>query len=218
MSLDFSVAQAKEYLDGQSVEKTLFMLRREGDALSERLLRLARKKELIEERISALSNARKIKPGRITLKKMPERSCVGISERITRDEEMDFAVKKLHMQHAGKIRNFGNQTIGAFLSADALADGIANVYDSVFFVLDEPCIGESFILPEGCYLSCFYRGAYTQNAIRAKALEDYAEQKGFTALGHPFELYRIDSRDTALEEEFLTEIQLNVTRGNPHGV
>ena len=49
MALDFSVAQAKEYLDGQNVGKTLALLRRESGILSERLRELAQKKELIEE-------------------------------------------------------------------------------------------------------------------------------------------------------------------------
>lgn len=123
MELGFSVAQAKEYLDGQNIGKTLALLQRESNMLSERLQELKQKKELIEERIAVLSAARTIKAGEATVKNLPERSCVRISERITRDEEMDFVIKKLHMEHADKIRDLGNQTIGAFFSAEALAAG-----------------------------------------------------------------------------------------------
>ena len=35
------------------------------------------------------------------------------------------------------------------------------------------------------------------------------------AAGEPFELYEIDNRDTMLEEEFLTEIQMRVERAAP---
>ena len=38
---------------------------------------------------------------------------------------------------------------------------------------------------------------------------------GFRAAGEPFELYEIDNRDTMLEEEFLTEIQMRVERTAP---
>ncbi len=31
---------------------------------------------------------------------------------------------------------------------------------------------------------------------------------GLTALGEPFELFKIDNRDTVAEDEFLTEIQI----------
>lgn len=214
MALDFSVAQAKEYLDGQNVGKTLALLRRESGILSERLRELAQKKELIEERIAVLSAARTIKAGEATVKNLQERSCVRISERITRDEEMDFVIKKLHMKHADKIRDLGNQTIGAFFSSEALAEGRANVYDSVFFVLDGPCAG-GFTLPAGEYLSYFYRGGYAQNAARLRELADCAAALGFRAAGEPFELYEIDNRDTMLEEEFLTEIQMRVERAAP---
>ena len=127
---------------------------------------------------------------------------------------MDFVIKKLHMKHADKIRDLGNQTIGAFFSSEALAEGRANVYDSVFFVLDEPCAG-GFTLPAGEYLSYFYRGGYAQNAARLRELAEYAGSHGFCAAGEPFELYEIDNRDTMLEEEFLTEIQMRVERAAP---
>ena len=214
MALDFSVAQAKEYLEGQNVGKTLALLRRESGILSERLRGLAQKKELIEERIAALSAAAEIQAGVVTVKNFPERHCVRISERITRDEEMDFVIKKLHMKHAEKIRDLGNQTIGAFFSVEALAGGRANVYDSVFFVLEGPCAG-GFTLPAGQYLSYFYRGGYAQNAAHVRELTEYAPRHGFSAAGEPFELYEIDNRDTMLEEEFLTEIQMRVERIKP---
>ena len=42
---------------------------------------------------------------------------------------------------------------------------------------------------------------------------DDLEEKGFSASGSAFELYRIDNRDTIREEEFLTEIQIPVEAG-----
>ena len=39
----------------------------------------------------------------------------------------------------------------------------------------------------------------------------WLEEKGLYASGAAFELYAIDNRDTSLEEEFLTEIQIPVS-------
>lgn len=36
-------------------------------------------------------------------------------------------MKKLHRKHEDKIRDFGNQTFGAFLAMDELMQGIPNV-------------------------------------------------------------------------------------------
>lgn len=210
--LDFPMAQIKEYLTGQSVANTLALLRREERLLGERLRELRTREGLIKERIAVLENAQAIKTGLFAVKSLPERYCVRLSERITRDEEMDFAVKRLHRQHEEKIRDFGNQVIGAFPSMAQLRRGVANVYDAVFFILEERTADHDFILPAGEYLSCFYAGGYGQNAQRMEELLAYAELEGLRPLGEPFELYEIDNRDTVREEEFLTEIQLRFDR------
>ncbi|MCD8163915.1 MAG: GyrI-like domain-containing protein [Synergistaceae bacterium] len=206
--LDFSMSKIKEYLADQSVGNTLELLHRERRLLGERLRDLRTREGLIRERIAVLDNARNIKTGVFTVKSLPERFCVQLSEHITRDEEMDFAVKKLHRQHEEKIRDFGNQVIGAFPSMENLRRGISNVYDAVFFILDSGTPGYDFILPAGEYLSYFYGGGYEQNAARMAEVLAYAENNGLRLLGEPFEMYEIDNRDTAKEEEFLTEIQV----------
>lgn len=208
--LDFSMAQIKEYLADQSVANTLELLRREQALLAERLRELLTREELIKERIAVLDNARNIRTGVFTVKDLPDRFCVRLSEHIARDEEMDFAVKKLHRQHEEKIRDFGNQIIGAFPSMENLRNGISNVYEAVFFILERRSPDYDFILPAGEYLSYFYGGGYGQNAKRMEELLAYAKEEGLRLSGEPFEMYEIDNRDTVREEEFLTEIQVRV--------
>ena len=208
--LDFSMEQIREFLEGQCVDNTLGQLRREQDILEEKLRELKRRKGLIAKRIAGLEEAKKIEAGEITLKEMPERRCVCLQQYITRDEEMDFVIKKLHKKHADRIQDLGTQKIGAFFSDEVIRKGGANSYDSVFFILEgrrEEC---DFVLPEGTYASCFYRGSYEQNAEQVRRVLDYLENGGLSASGGAFELYRIDNRDTIREEEFLTEIQIPV--------
>ena len=49
-----------------------------------------------------------------------------------------------------------------------------------------------------------------QNAERMQEILSYLSRKGLTMAGAPFEMYEIDNRDTILEEEFLTEIQVRI--------
>lgn len=180
------------------------------DILEEKLRELKRRKGLIAKRIAGLEEAKKITAGEITLTEMPERRCVCLEQYITRDEEMDFVIKKLHKKHADRIQDLGTQKIGAFFSDEVIRRGVANSYDSVFFILEgrrEEC---DFVLPEGTYASCFYRGSYEQNAEQVRRMLAYLENEGLSASGGAFELYRIDNRDTIREEEFLTEIQIPV--------
>ena len=209
--LDFSMAQIREFLEGQSVDNTLSLLREEQSLMEEQIREITRRKGLIEKRIRSLKAAEREKAGEIFVKRLPKRRCVRIEQYITRDEEMDFVIRKLQRKYEDRIQDLGTQTIGAFFAMDDMERGISNSYESVFFVMEDPEDDAGFVLPEGDYASLCYRGGYAQNGERVRDLKEYLEREGFTPAGTPFELYRIDNRDTMREEEFLTEIQVLLT-------
>ena len=207
-SLDFSMDQIKEYLEKQSVANTLTLLHAEHSLLHTRIKELKRREKIIKNRIADLTALLAVPSGVFTVRNYPKRPCVQLSERITRDEEMDFLIKKLHKKHENKVYDFGTQTIGAFFSMEELNQGIPNVYTSVFFVLEQISADYDFTLPAGKYLSCCYRGNYEQNAARVRELLTYAEQKDLPLAGKPFEIYKIDNRYTLCPEDFHTEIHV----------
>lgn len=206
--LDFSMAQIKDYLDKQSLENTLALLHQEQEMVDLEIEKLKAKRVIIQDRIHSLSVSSEIETKHMRILNFPKRCCVRLNEHITRDEEMDFVIKKLHQKHEDKIRDLGNLTIGAYLSMPSIEQGIANVYDSVFFVLEHDTNDYDFILPEGRYLSYFYKGSYEQNAERVKEMITYIKEQQLTLSPEPFEIYTIDNRNTIQTEEFLTEIQI----------
>lgn len=208
--LDFSMQQIKEYLDHQSIENTLDLLHKEQKLIQIKLEKLQTTKRKIQERIHVLSAASQIKTDTFTIKSMPDRTCLQLNTRITRDEEMDFAIKKLHRKHESIIQDFGNQLFGASVSVGDLNKGIKNVFNSVFFILYYENIEYDFVLPEGDYLSLYYRGDYSQSYNRILDIINYAKEKGYQLLSDPFEIYEVDNRDTIRSEEFLTEIQVRI--------
>jgi Predicted transcriptional regulators len=208
--LDFTMSRIKDYLDCQTVSNTLDILRCEQELLGQRLKELKEKEYLISERIETLHQTERITTEQINIKTLPPRLCVQEPAYITRDEEMDLLIQKLMARHEKKIRNFGNQIIGAFLSRQDLMKGIPNVYQSVFFILDTDTCEYDCELPAGNYLSYYYRGDYNKNAGCLKKMMDYIKKHHLTILGEPFELYEIDNRDTMKPEEFLTEIQIHI--------
>lgn len=206
--LGFSMSQIKAYLDHQSVDNTLSMLRQEETLLQERLAETQRRIRRLRQRVSDLHAARSIEAGHCQILSLPERRCIQVSQRITRDEEMDFMIKKLHRDHEDRIQDLGNQVFGAVFSMEDIAHGATNVYSSVFFVLEDQDAPWDYVLPAGPYASCYYRGSYVQNAQQLRRLLQYLKVQGRTPAGDPFELYAIDNMDTMQEEEFLTEIQI----------
>ncbi|MGN1166962.1 MAG: MerR family transcriptional regulator [Lachnospiraceae bacterium] len=212
-NLGFSMAQIKDYLDNQTIDNTLDILYKESSFLKCQLQELKEKEELIKDRINTLTSSRNIESGYIRIKSLARRLFVRENAYITQDEEMDLIIKKLLSKHEKKIHNFGNQTIGAFLSEKDLLNGIPNRYDSVFFILDKETEEYDGEFPAGTYLSYYYRGSYEQNADCLKEITDYMRLHNMTAIGNSFELFEIDNRDTMKEDEFLTEIQIPVQLG-----
>ncbi len=208
--LDFSMKQIKDYLEHQSIDNTLALLQEEEEYITEQVKHLKLRKQLIKERMNALKEADEIKTDIYVVKNLKGRPCVRLNEHITRDEEMDFAVKKLHRKHEGKIRDFGNQAIGATVDIEGIEEGVAGGYHNVFFILEPTADQYDFLIPEGRYLSCYYRGEYLKSTDCIRKLLHYAAGKGYEIVGEPFELYVIDNRETMKTEEFLTEIQVRI--------
>ncbi len=208
--LNFSMEQIKEYLHGQSLDNTLHLLEEEQKALRRQRRLLQIQEDRISDRIRNLKAAQAVKADTIRILTLPERPCVQISETITRDEEMDFLIKKLHRRHEKQIRDLGSQVIGAWPDPEELRKGRGNVFTSVFFVLENGGKNPDFCLPAGQYLSCYYRGSYNQNASCVRRMWEYADQNKIELSGEPFELYEVDNRDTTRPEEFLTEIQIEI--------
>ena len=153
-----------------------------------------------------------VRDGQVRVLELPDRPGVSLSEYITRDEEMDFVIKRLHKRHEERLQDFGDLSVGAFFSMEDLARGLTNRYRSVFFLLPGEGAEGDFLLPGGTHLSLYYRGSYEQNGARVRQLLDWAVAEGWAPAGDVFELYHIDNRHTARPEEFLTEIQLRGRR------
>ncbi|WP_315792817.1 MerR family transcriptional regulator [Paenibacillus sp. BIC5C1] len=213
--LDFTMQQIKAYLDQQSVENTLELLLTEQELIKEQIAKLKTTQRIIQGRIKVLTDASKIQTGVFSIKTYPDRPCLQLNTRITRDEEMDYAIKKLHQKHKSLIPDFGNQLYGASVSLEELKHGVRDVFNSVFFIFnpgDAARIDYDYILPAGEYLSLFYRGNYLQSYEKMLEVVAYAEEKGLCVMDNPFEIYEIDNRDTIITDQFLTEIQLRIAK------
>ena len=211
--LDFTMEQIKAYLDHQSVENTLDLLRQEHELVEMQIARLQHTQRSLVDRMNILTEARTIQTGHFTIKNYPDRPCLQLRLRITRDEETDYAVKMLHQKHRHHQLDLGNQWYGASVSLEALQAGIRDEFNAVFFIFDAEdtrMIDYDYILPAGKYLSLHYRGSYRQSYDHMMALIAHAKDHGHRIAGDPFEMYVIDNRDTAVTEEFLTEIQVRI--------
>ena len=217
LMLGFSVKQIGEYLDCQNMESTLSMLEQEKEKVRQQRERLKRIEQAIEERVAHLEKYEKIEAGRYQCLHSPARYCLQLNAEIRRDEEMDYAVKRLQKRHEDKIRSLGEREIGASVSPQDVKNGIYNLFHSVFIILDEiPEDGERdglLVLPEGEYLMVYYRGSYRQSPQRILELMEEADRRGLKIEGDILEWYPVDNRYTVEPQEFVTRLQARVLPG-----
>lgn len=210
--LDFSMQQIKDYIDNHSLDKTLEILYEEQRLIEERINKLQQRRILINERVKVISATSEIKTDEFKVVRFPDRPCLQLNLRITRDEEMDFAVKKLHAKHENRIFDFANQIYASSVKVDEMIVNMPVVFDSVFFILDQNEKEYDFILPEGDYLTFYYRGGYHQTSQKIFEVINYAKANNLQLLGNPFEIYEIDNRETTIEDEYLTQIQVKISK------
>ena len=213
-SLGFSMERIGEYLRDLSVSNTLQLLDEERRLIREKMRTLRAAESAIRERVRRLQACAAVADGDPSLVELPPRPCLRLNADIARDEEMDFAIKRLHRRHEDTIRDLGGQKIGASIAPEDIRAGKIGLYRSVFFLLDEGAAGD-FTLPGGRYACLYYRGSYRQLGARVAELFRWARKQGLSPTGDVLELYPIDDRFTAREEEFLTQLQVRVEPGAP---
>lgn len=213
-SLGFSMERIGEYLKDLSVSNTLQLLDEERRLIREKMRALRAAEGAIRARVRHLQACAAVEDGGISLVELPPRPCLRLNADIARDEEMDFAIKRLHRRHEDTIRDLGGQKIGASIAPEDIRAGKIGLYRSVFFLLDEGATGD-LTLPGGRYACLYYRGSYRQLGARVAELFRWARKQGLSPTGDVLELYPIDDRFTAREEEFLTQLQVRVEPGAP---
>ena len=215
LTLGFSVKQIGEYLGRQNVESTLSMLEEEKEKIRQQRERLKQMERAIGERMEHLEKFRTVEAGRFACVSCPERCCLQLNAEIRRDEEMDYAVKRLQKRHEDKIRSLGEREIGASVSVQDVENGIDNLFHSVFIILEEgPGKKENpdglLILPAGEYLTVYYRGGYQQSPERIRELLAEARRRRLAVEGDVLEWYPVDNRYTVDAGEFVTRLQVKV--------
>ncbi|MDK9711465.1 MerR family transcriptional regulator [Acidaminobacter sp.] len=209
-SLDFSFKQIKAYLDDQCITNSLVLIQEEQALIETQLETLRAAKAALHSRMEMLNYLSSVQVGECVVRTYSDRFCLRLNAEITRDEETDFAINKLHMKHDAILCELGNLSIGAVPSMENFYKGGNGVFNSVFIILENETDHFDFMLPAGRYLSVYYRGTYAQSSDQIRKILNYANTRDMDVLGDPFELYHIDNRYTVQQEEFLTEVQMRV--------
>ena len=210
--LGFPMQSIKEYLSNKSLTNTLQLLQEQRRLIESELKSLRAREKSIRSRIAEINGYKDTESGLIEIMHYPARPCVQLKTDATRDEEIDFALNKLHKRFEHKIHLMDNYIVGATLRLSDIERGLFGFFEYVFFILEEGSPEYDFLIPEGEYLSTHYRGSYEQSDEKVQGLLAHARSVGYCVAGDPFELYKIDMHETSITDEFLTEVQIRIER------
>lgn len=213
-SLDFSMKRIKDYLDERTVRTTEEILNEEVKLIDEKIDELLKHKQNITNRLESIYMVEtQTKLNEIQTIKMPERKALILNANITRDEDVDFLIQKLHKEYEERFYILGNNKIGATFNLESIEKGIYNEFKAVFCLLKDDETNYNFKVPAGEFVVYNYKGRYTNNKEAFGKIFGFIKDRNYSISGEPLEIYKIDIHETGIEEEFITEIQIPIRRG-----
>jgi len=213
-ALGFPMEKIKQYIEGRSLHSTTEILKEEVTIIESTIEQLQAFKSDILKRLEDIEKL--LEHEKLDTPDMAhfnERTALILHERITRDEEFDFLVRKLQRDREEEFYILGNPRIGAIYDFESIKHNVFNQYEAVFTVLPEGREGD-IKFPAGTYATVAYKGPYTNNKTHITELIRFIEAQGYAVAGSPIEFYRIDIHETRIPEEFLTEIQIPVKKAS----
>ncbi|NEU06023.1 MerR family transcriptional regulator [Clostridium senegalense] len=212
-TLNFSMKKIKDYIDNRNIEITKEVLKEEIHIIDKQIKDLSKQKENIINRLNNIDNVvNGCELYTIKVVYMNERKALKLNGDISRDEDVDFLVKKLQKKFEEKFYVLGNKNIGAIYDLNQLKENIYNQYKSVFCLLEDKEKSYNLLLEKGYYVTYSYRGAYCTNKEHLPKILEFIKENNYKIKSEPIEIYKIDVHETSLDNEYITEIQFPVEK------
>jgi DNA-binding transcriptional MerR regulator len=208
-SLDMPMTKIRYHINNRTVENTLNMLIEEEQLINDKIAKLKALSGDVRKRFNRIQETIKQPVHSFRIIEIEPRPCFRLTEDIIIEKEIDFLLKKLEKKHEGIIHILGDQQMGATLDTAYLKKGIYNHFSYVFFISNDFKDFDALI-PGGTYASTIYSGQYENLQQILPELLEFIQNRDLMPDGAPMELYLIDTHETKLHEEYLTEVQVKV--------
>lgn len=210
-TLDFSMQRIKEYIENRNISTTRKMLLEEIKLIEKKVEDLNSHKESLKKRLCSIDKCIEHTTfNRIELLYMNKRKALTVDSNESFAENNDYLIQKLSDKFEDKFYILGNSNFGAVFDSKSISNGIYNYYKHTFCLVDDDASDYNFVLDEGYYVTYTYKGDYNQYEQVFDMLYKFIDINKYTVLGDPIEIYKIDVYETALEDEYVTQVQIPV--------
>ena len=206
-SLDFSMQSIKEYLEHQSIASSLAFMEREESIIKEKIKELESIQNSVRIRKHSLRSSLNIKPYVMEVIHLPQRKCVALQSNLDKDDT-DFQLIKLSKEYEKNLFLIGNFNTGYFLDVQ----DEENIHPCSVFICGDHLETYEFLLPQGDYLSFYYKGKRDAENRYIRDMLQYCREHHYRLDGYVMEFFVIDDHETRDEKEFITQLQIKVKK------
>lgn len=204
-SLGFSMQTIKTYIENRSVEESLALMQKEDVVINRKIQELYQMKKDIIRRQASLKASMHLRMEELQICILPERKCVSLKTDMKYDD-MEYQLIKLSKEYEKNIYTIGNFNTGYFLNVE----NRNNIQPVSVFIADE-CLSEyEFSIPNGHYLTMYYKGERDKHYEHVKKMLAYCDEHHYLLGTHMMEFIIIDTHETKNKDEFITQLQIEV--------
>ena len=215
LALGFHTDDIRRFEADRNLDAVTDLLEREMQLVDAKIADLTKTRADLSARLAAIrDDLSRDCSGRIVRLTLPERPCLMIVEAPMPDEMISYELARASDDFPEKIATIG--CCDCYILDPTVLNAAGTDYRTkgVFFYsshLNLPC---NHVLPAGDYLSVGFRGDFSKSLDLVPKMIEEAERLGLAPAGDPMEFCHIDRFETADRDEYLTEIQLPVTRAD----
>lgn len=204
-SLGFSMQSIKEYLENQSISSSLAFMEKEEKIIKAKIKELKRMEESVKIRKKSLRQSQTIIPYQIQMEHFKARKCVALKSSTNRNDA-DLQLVRLSKEYEKNLFIIGNFNTGYFLDITNEDD----IHPHSVFIVGDNLESYEFLLPEGDYLTYYYKGKHDESNTYIKDLLAYAKAHNYQIDEYAMEFFIIDDHETKNKEEFITQLQIKI--------
>lgn len=212
--LDTPLEQISDFLKNRNLDnvQSILMQQRANIAKKRQELEIMEKK--LDNRLQQLNNAMNAELDKIEISEIPPRRIACIDHRLEIASHLDLEapMRRLEQYEREAIVFLGKVGVGIF--AQKLKSGNFSEYDMIFVLLDneDDYRGRVVSLPKNTSITVKFCGSHAQAPKYYRKLFNYISDNNLQIAGFSSEITMIDYGYTNDTEQFVTEIQIPVTK------
>ncbi|MFC4401630.1 MerR family transcriptional regulator [Gracilibacillus xinjiangensis] len=211
--LGFTLKEIKGHLDHRDINGFLELLETQKKLTEQKIKELERVNRRFQNRINNIKLAQEtIELGVVKIVEINERRIVRLVENIHSEPEMEVSLRQLE-----KLANMNSSIfiggVGLTVDVKDVKNQKFDKYNSIFILTEEEDIQSPLVttFQKGTYACIYYRGDHNDSFQYYKVLLDYIQKENLKIIGDAIERTIIDHYISKNKEDYLTEIQIQVT-------